>query len=63
MAAEIISDGIVNKINLSRLNLDKKRLQQQLYEQGVKNTDEVFYAEMEQDGTLHIDKREDDLNN
>ncbi|SEM10425.1 Uncharacterized membrane protein YcaP, DUF421 family [Mesobacillus persicus] len=56
---EVISDGIVNTNNLSKLNLDKKWLHRQLQQSGVHSVSEVFYAEVQQDGSLYIDKRQD----
>ncbi|MFD2922986.1 YetF domain-containing protein [Halobacillus naozhouensis] len=56
MATEVISDGTVNSKNLSKLHLDENWLDQQLKQAGVNSPADVFYAEVQQDGTLHVDK-------
>ncbi|WP_163527388.1 YetF domain-containing protein [Halobacillus ihumii] len=56
VAAEVISDGTVNTKNLSKLHLDENWLAQQLQQAGVNSPADVFYAEVQQDGTLHVDK-------
>ncbi len=56
IAAEVISDGTVNTKNLSKLHLDENWLEQQLQQAGVNSPADVFYAEVQQDGTLHVDK-------
>jgi uncharacterized membrane protein YcaP (DUF421 family) len=55
----VISDGKVNNESLRKLNLDKVWLEQQLQQGGVTSASEVFYAEVQKDGTLYIDKRND----
>lgn len=63
VATEVISDGVINTNNLSRLNLDKTWLQQQLKNAGVNSVDEVFFAEVQPDGSLRIDINDDKLQN
>ncbi|MGJ9383863.1 YetF domain-containing protein [Salipaludibacillus sp. CF4.18] len=60
-STEVISDGIINTTNLSRLNLNEEWLKQQLDQEGIQDLSEVFYGEVQQDGTLYIDKKDDDL--
>lgn len=60
-ATEIISDGQLNTVNLSRLNLDEKWLNQELEKAGISDLSEVFYAEVQQDGTLYIDQKDDPM--
>ncbi|ADU29534.1 DUF421 domain-containing protein [Evansella cellulosilytica] len=60
---EVISDGVVNTKNLSRLNLNRAWLTSQLYQAGVTSISDVFYAEVQQDGTLYIDKKQDAMKN
>ena len=43
------------------LNLDRKWLEQQLKLSGVDSISDVFYAEVQKDGTLYIDCRNDVL--
>jgi uncharacterized membrane protein YcaP (DUF421 family) len=58
---EVISDGKVNKSNLSKLNLPEDWLEEQVKLAGAKSISDVFYAEVQKDGTLYIDKREDNV--
>ncbi len=55
---EIIVDGKVVTKNLTELNLSENWLETQLQQAGVK-LNAVFYAEIQSDGTLFIDKRQD----
>jgi len=57
----VISDGEINDANLQSLNLDQKWLHQQLKSAGVSSTSDVFYAEVQKDGSLYIDKRNDTI--
>ncbi|MRX72018.1 DUF421 domain-containing protein [Bacillus lacus] len=58
-STEVISDGYINSKNLSRLNRDQQWLMQEMKNQGVQNLSEVFYAEIQQDGSLYIDHKDD----
>ena len=55
---EIIVDSKVITRNLEELDLSQNWLEKQLHQSGVKLQD-VFYAEIQSDGTLYIDKRRD----
>jgi uncharacterized membrane protein YcaP (DUF421 family) len=55
----IISDGKVNNDNLLKLDLNQQWLDTQLQQAGIQSVSDVFYAELQQDGTLYIDKRDD----
>ncbi|MFZ0477166.1 MAG: YetF domain-containing protein, partial [Halobacillus sp.] len=57
----VVSDGQINDANLQSLNLDQKWLHQQLKSAGVPSISEVFYAEVQKDGSLYIDKRNDPI--
>ena len=59
--AEVISDGVVNKNNLQRLNVNEDWLMKELEKSGIGNVSEVFYAEMQQDGSLYIDRKDDPM--
>lgn len=61
MSAAVISDGSILKSNLEKLQLDQAWLQQQLQSSGIEDISDVFYAEVQQDGTLYIDKKGDIL--
>ncbi|WP_270181109.1 DUF421 domain-containing protein [Alkalihalobacillus sp. CinArs1] len=58
IATEVISDGAVNFKNLLLLNLDEKWLTEQMERAGVTSPSEVFYAEVQQDGTIHLDMKD-----
>lgn len=51
----VISDGQVLSGNLEKLNVDRTWLDQQLEMAGVQSPEEVFYAEVQEDGSLHVD--------
>ena len=57
--SEIISDGEIVKKNLSELNLTEEWVYEQLKKQGIGKVEQVFYAEIQTDGSLHIDVRSD----
>jgi uncharacterized membrane protein YcaP (DUF421 family) len=51
----VISDGQVDLETLDKFNLNEKWLQKQLSAAGINSMDEVLYAKVQKDGTLHID--------
>ncbi|SEM11022.1 Uncharacterized membrane protein YcaP, DUF421 family [Mesobacillus persicus] len=55
---EVVTDGRILTNNLSKLNLDEKWLEQQLQQAGVNSVSDVFYAEVQQDGTLFTDSKQ-----
>lgn len=57
----VVSDGKVNNENLNKLNLNEQWLDQQLNSAGIFSVSDVFYAEVQKDGSLYIDKRNDVL--
>lgn len=59
---EVISDGEINTNSLSELNIEKKWLQNELAKAGIFNISDVFYAEIQNDGSLYIDKKNDQSN-
>ncbi|MBW6410655.1 YetF domain-containing protein [Clostridium weizhouense] len=54
--SEIIVDGKIIKHNLLELNLTEEKLKQQLKDYNVNSIEDVFYAEIQSDGTFFIDK-------
>lgn len=54
---EIISDGILIKENLTELKLTEEWVYEQLKKNGFSKVEQVYYAEILTDGTLHIDQR------
>lgn len=57
----VILDGKVNDDHLKSLNLDRGWLNQQLEFSGIHSIEDVFYAEVQKDGTLYIDTNNDRL--
>ncbi|MBY0095857.1 YetF domain-containing protein [Mesobacillus maritimus] len=57
LPTEVITDGRILSNNLSKLNLDEKWLEQQLQNAGVNSVSDVFFAQVQQDGTLLIDAK------
>lgn len=58
LPTEVVSDGKALTNNLSKLNLDQEWLTQQLQKAGIHSIDVVMYAEVQQDGSLFIDRKE-----
>ncbi|RSK28327.1 DUF421 domain-containing protein [Bacillus sp. HMF5848] len=58
---EVISDGNVNQNNLEKLNLNQGWLMQQLELAGVESINDVFYAEVQKDGSVYFDTYSDKL--
>lgn len=61
MATEIIKDGDILEQNLEQNNLDHAWLKNHLEQQGIHDPSEVFYAALQSDGTLYVDRRSDEL--
>ncbi|MDN4606910.1 YetF domain-containing protein [Sporosarcina highlanderae] len=57
---EIISDGKLIKENLTELNLTEEWVYEQLKKNGINKVEHVYYAEILENGTLHIDQRTED---
>jgi uncharacterized membrane protein YcaP (DUF421 family) len=57
----VITDGKINKQNLRKLNLDEKWLEQQLQQAGVNSVSKVFFAEVQKDGSLYIDNKDENI--
>jgi len=55
--SEIISDGKILIRNLKELNLTEEWLYKKLKQQNIEKTEDVFYAEIQTDGSLFIDKK------
>ncbi|MBY9079431.1 DUF421 domain-containing protein [Paenibacillus sp. HN-1] len=56
LPSEIISDGKIVQKNLRELNLTESWVHDELKKQGVQSEREVFYAEIQKDGSLFINK-------
>jgi len=57
MPAEVIADGKIVKKNLPELGLSREWLDSELRRQGVSDIKTVLYAELQQDRSLYIQKR------
>lgn len=59
--APLIEDGQLNHQSLNEMKVDEDWLLQQLHAKGIQSVSDVFYAEIQKDGSLFIDKRDDRL--
>lgn len=59
MPATIIADGKIIEKNLPDQGLTEEWVIKQLKSHGVNSVQQVFYAEIESDGTIYMDLRED----
>lgn len=57
---ELISDGKVVNKNLKEANISVEWLKNQLSSLGL-SLDDIFYVELQKDGTLYVDKRNDNM--
>lgn len=62
LPTSLITDRQVLHGNLEKLNLNEKWLDNQLQMAGVQSVDKVFYAEVQEDGSLYVDLAENELN-
>ena len=56
LPSEIISDGKIVVKNLKELNLTKQWVLDELKKHGIQSVREVFYAEIQKDGSLYTNK-------
>jgi len=54
MPTEIISDGVINKKNLVELDLTEEWLLNKLKKKNVKNIEDVYFAQILENGSLYI---------
>ncbi|MBG9451416.1 membrane protein [Cytobacillus firmus] len=57
LPTDVISDGKVNLENLSKLHLEKCWLERELQKANIRSAEDVFFAQVQQDGTLYIDRK------
>ncbi|QDX93182.1 DUF421 domain-containing protein [Brevibacillus laterosporus] len=57
--SELIVDGHIVEKNLKEFNLNKQWLLQELDKQGINSLHDVFFAELQEDGSVVIDKKGD----
>lgn len=56
LPAQIIVDGNIVKHALQEFDKDEKWLMKQLKQSNIQSKDDVFYAELQENGTLYIEK-------
>jgi uncharacterized membrane protein YcaP (DUF421 family) len=61
LPSEIISDGKFVEKNFQELNITKDEILQKLHAQGIHSIEEIFYAEIQADGSLYVDFKRDNL--
>ncbi|HEU4965786.1 MAG TPA: DUF421 domain-containing protein [Bacilli bacterium] len=59
LPTELIVDGQVVQRNLQELGLNRSWLSVQLKQQGIDSYEDIFYAELQSDGSIWIDKKSD----
>lgn len=59
--SELVVDGVIIQQNLKQNHLDEDWLLGELQKQGIQSLQEVFYASLDSDGRLYVDKMRDDL--
>ncbi|WP_264738209.1 YetF domain-containing protein [Cytobacillus firmus] len=57
LPTEVIADGKINSVNLSKLQLDGNWLDMELQKANIQSIEDVFFAQVQQDGTLYIDTK------
>lgn len=57
LPTDVISDGKINSENLSKLHLEKSWLEMELQKANIRSAEDVFFAQVQRDGTLYIDRR------
>ncbi|PLR85775.1 DUF421 domain-containing protein [Bacillus sp. V33-4] len=57
LPTELIVDGRIVKRNLTELNLTEEWLRNQLIASGIQSVQQVFFAELQSDGSIFIDKK------
>jgi uncharacterized membrane protein YcaP (DUF421 family) len=59
LPTELVVDGKLVPKNLQELNLSEEWLKEQLRQAGYPNWNDIFYVEIQSDGTLYVDLRQD----
>ncbi|MGN7177428.1 hypothetical protein BK139_13610 [Paenibacillus sp. FSL R5-0490] len=58
LPTEVIADGKVNSENLTKLELDENWLEGELKKADIRSVEDVFFAQVQQDGTLYFDQKD-----
>lgn len=61
ISSELIYDGVVVEENLKQVNLSREWLDSQLKKNGINDPSEVFFASLDTQGNLYLDKYQDYL--
>lgn len=56
---DLIIDGKIIKENLEKANINEAWLKQQISAMGIPSIDKVFYVQLQKDGTLYVDLKDD----
>jgi len=59
--SELVVDGVIIQQNLKQNNLSEDWLYEELQKQGIQSLEEVFYASLDSDGNLYVDKKQDKM--
>lgn len=59
LPTEIISDGNLLLENMKELGLTEEWVEKELKKKGIGHVDQVFYAEIQQNGSLHVDLKKE----
>lgn len=59
--SELVVDGVIIRQNLEQNHLDEDWLLGELQKQGIQSLKDVFYASLDQDGNLYVDKKQDKM--
>lgn len=59
LCVPLIIDGQIQKHNLKQVKLDENWLINELQKKGIKEINEVFFASLDTQGNLYLDKKED----
>ncbi len=62
MPCTIIEDGRIVKKSLPGLKITEEWIDKQLKKNGVNSVEQVFYAEIDSDGSVYMDLRDDNMN-
>ncbi|XOK64432.1 YetF domain-containing protein [Paenibacillus elgii] len=57
LPTELIADGKIVKKNLKELQLNREWLEEQIKRLGAQSIQEVFFAELQSDGSIFLDKK------
>ena len=62
MPCTLIEDGKIVKKNLPGLKITEEWVNKQLKKNGVNSVEQVFYAEIDTDGSVYMDLKDDNMN-